>query len=80
MEACQDFRAMRLAFLALAAILIGFAALAVGWGVWLLTTPDEQGARHVVGGLTLAVGAVSGLLGIASAVAGRRESKARLLG
>jgi len=69
---------MRLVFLALAAILIGFGALAVGWGVWLLATPDYQETRHFVGGLTLAVGAVCGFLGIASAVAGVRESKARL--
>ena len=68
---------MRIVFLALAAVLIGFAALAVAWGVWLLATPDDQGARHFVGGLTLALGGTSALLGIASAVAARRE-KARL--
>ena len=65
---------MRIVFFALATALIVGATVAVGWGIWLLTTPDDQGARHFVGGVTLTVGAVIGLLGIASAVAAVRES------
>ena len=65
---------MRVGLFVVGAVLLGLAALAVGWGIWLLATPDYQGARHFVGGATLTVGALVGLVGLVFALAARSES------
>jgi hypothetical protein len=66
---------MKVVLIAVAALLIVFAAVVVTWGVFLWFTPDPEGGRRYFGNLMVAGGGAAGLLGIGLVILGRQRAR-----